>query len=254
MLKTLKEFRARIRYLIDRAFAREFTGQLLLLFVLVVTVTLFGMTAIFFGLFSAENTNISGIHHDIDKGFFDSLWWSLNQVLPLRGFERMYHATGVVLAYAFFLSLMGLVVFSVLISLINNTMLGRIEALRRGETPVLERDHVLVLGWNNKVFSVLRQLARLEPGIKAVILAPREIYYMQEELRVAGIQRPVYSASASPSFYAVAFPVTAVNWNVSLWIMPAASLSSLPMLMTASPSSRWCCWRQRMTGRARRLP
>jgi hypothetical protein len=189
MLKTLKEFRARIRYLIDRAFAREITGQLLLLFVLVVTVTLFGMTAIFFGLFSAENTNISGIHHDIDKGFWDSLWWSLNQVLPLRGFERMYHATGVVLAYAFFLSLMGLVVFSTLISLINNTMLGRIEALRRGETPVLERDHVLVLGWNNKVFSVLRQLARLQPGLKVVILAPREINYMQEELRVAGIQR-----------------------------------------------------------------
>lgn len=72
------------------------------------------------------------------------MWWSLNQVLPLRGFERLYHASGVVLAYAFFLSLMGLVVFSVLISLINNTMLGRIEALRRGETPVLERDHVLV--------------------------------------------------------------------------------------------------------------
>jgi hypothetical protein len=189
MLKTLKELRARVRYLIDRAFAREFTGQLLLLFVLVVTVTLFGMTAIFFGLFSAENTNISGIHHDIDKGFWDSLWWSLNQVLPLRGFERMYHATGVVLAYAFFLSLMGLVVFSTLISLINNTMLGRIEALRRGETPVLERDHVLVLGWNNKVFSVLRQLARLQPGLKVVILAPREINYMQEELRVAGIQR-----------------------------------------------------------------
>ncbi|MDH3831450.1 MAG: hypothetical protein OEU48_07250, partial [Gammaproteobacteria bacterium] len=127
MLTTLREFRARIRYLIDRAFAREFTGQLLLFFVLVVTVTLFGMTAIFFGLFSVENANIAGIHQDIDRGFWDSLWWSLNQVLPLRGFERMYHATGVVLAYAFFLSLMGLVVFSVLISLINNTMLGRIE-------------------------------------------------------------------------------------------------------------------------------
>jgi len=189
MLTTLREVRARIRYLIDRAFAREFTGQLLLFFVLVVSVTLFGMTAIFFGLFSADNANIAGIHQDIDRGFWDSLWWSLNQVLPLRGFERMYHATGVVLAYAFFLSLMGLVVFSVLISLINNTMLGRIEALRRGETPVLERDHVLLLGWNNKVFSVLRQLARLEPGIKVVILAPREINYMQEELRVSGIQR-----------------------------------------------------------------
>lgn len=189
MFRTLKKLKARVRYLIDRAFAREFAGQLLLFFVLVVTVTFIGMTAVFFGLFSPENAEIVGIPHDIDKGFWDSMWWSLNQVLRLRGFERMYGATGVMLAYAFFLSLMGLVVFSVLISLINNTMRSRIEALRRGETPVLERGHVLVLGWSNKVFSVLRQLASLEPGIKVVILAPREIETMQEELRVAGTQR-----------------------------------------------------------------
>ncbi len=189
MLRTLKEIKARVRYLIDRAFAREFAGQLLLFFVLVVTVTLFGMTAVFFGLFSAENATISGIPNNIDKGIWDSMWWSLNQVLRLRGVERMYGATGIVLGYAFFLSIMGLVVFSVLISLINNTMRSRIEALRRGETPVLERGHVLVLGWNNKVFSVLRQLASLEPGIKVVILAPRDIKTMQEELRVSGVQR-----------------------------------------------------------------
>ena len=189
MFRTLKELRARVRYLIDRAFAREFAGQLLLFMVLVVAVTLIGMTAVFFGLFSEENAAISGIPHNIDRGFWDSMWWSVNQVLRLRGFERMYGASGVLLTYAFFLSIMGLVVFSVLISLINNTMRSRIETLRRGETPVLERDHVLVLGWNNKVFSVLRQLARLQPGIKVVILAPREIKTMQEELRVMGIQR-----------------------------------------------------------------
>jgi len=189
MLDTLKKLRAHTRYLIDRAFAREFAGQLLLLFVLVGTVTLIGMTAVFFGLFSEENASIGSIPVNVDKGFWDSAWWSLNQVLRLRGFERMYGATGAVLAYAFFLSVMGLVVFSILISLINNTMRSRIEALRRGETPVLERNHVLLLGWNNKVFSVLRQLASLEPGIKVVILAPREIKDMQEELRVAGMQR-----------------------------------------------------------------
>ncbi|MGB5717940.1 MAG: hypothetical protein WBN81_12700 [Gammaproteobacteria bacterium] len=61
----------------------------------------------------------------------------------------MYGASGVLLAYAFFLSIMWLVVFSVLISLINNTMRSRIGTLRRGETPVLEREHVLLLGWNN---------------------------------------------------------------------------------------------------------
>jgi len=58
MFRTLKELRAGVRYLIDRAFAREFAGQLLLFMVLVVTVTLIGMTAVFFGLFSEENAAI----------------------------------------------------------------------------------------------------------------------------------------------------------------------------------------------------
>ena len=187
MLRTLKQLKARVRYLIDRAFARELAGQMLLLLVLVVTVTLIGMTSVFFGLFSTENANIDSIPQQIDKGFWDSLWWSLNQALRLPGFARTYGATGAIVAYAFFLSLMGMVVFSVLISLINNTMRSRIEALRRGETPVLERGHVLILGWNNKIYSVLRQLGSLEPGIKVVILAPREIKSMQEKLRVAGI-------------------------------------------------------------------
>jgi len=186
MFKKLQE---KIRYLVDQAFASEFFGQMVLLITLLVSVTLIGMTAVFFGLFSEENASIGFIHQDIDAGFWDSLWWSLNQVMPLRGFERAYGATVPVLLYSLFLSLMGLVVLSVLISLINNTWRSRIEGLNKGDTPVLECDHVLVLGWSNKVFSVLQQLALLQPGVKVVILAPREIDVMQEQLRVAGIHR-----------------------------------------------------------------
>jgi len=178
-----------IRYLVDQAFARKFVGQSLLFLTLVVSVTLIGMTAAFFGLFSEENSHISSIPHEIDAGFWDSLWWSLNQVMRLPGFEQAYGATAPVVIYALFLSLMGLVVFSVLISLINNTMRSRIESLRKGDTQVLERNHVLLLGWNNKIFSVLKQLARLQPGVKVVILAPRELDFMQEQLRVASLQR-----------------------------------------------------------------
>jgi len=186
MFKKLQE---KFRYLVDQAFASEFFGQMLLLITLLSSVTLIGMTAVFFGLFSEENASIGFIHQDIDAGFWDSLWWSLNQVMPLRGFEKAYGATVPILVYSLFLSLMGLVVLSVLISLINNTWRSRIEGLHKGDTPVLERDHVLVLGWSNKVFSVLQQLALLQPGVKVAILAPREVDVMQEELRVAGIHR-----------------------------------------------------------------
>ena len=188
MIRTLKLLGAHIRYLIDRAFAREFMGQLLLLFVLVATVSIIGMTVIFVGLFSDENAGIGGIPRDFDEGFWDALWWSFNQVLYLQSFADMYGATGWVLIYAFFLSLMGLGTFGILVSVISATIDNRIAALRRGETSVLENNHVLILGWNNKILSVLKQLACLEPGIKAVVLAPLEINEMQQELRIAGIQ------------------------------------------------------------------
>lgn len=183
----LKELRERIRYLIDRAFAREFVGQLLLFVVLVVAVTLIGMSAVAFGLFATENAAVSGIPRDLDGGFLDSLWWSLNQVLTLRGFHRMYGASTPILLYALFLSISGLAVFGLLVSIINNAMRSRIETLRTGETSVKERGHTLILGWNNKIFTVLRELAHLEPGLRVVILAPKEIGKMENALRVAGI-------------------------------------------------------------------
>jgi len=184
----LKELSERIRYLIDRAFAREFVGQLLLFVVLVVAVTVIGMTAVAFGLFSAENATVGGIPRDLDRGFLDSLWWSLNQVLSLRGFQRMYGASGPILLYALFLSICGLAVFGLLVSIINNAMRRRIEVLRTGETPVKERGHTLILGWNNKIFTVLRELAHLDPGTRVVILAPKDIGKMENALRVAGIR------------------------------------------------------------------
>jgi hypothetical protein len=180
-------FRARLRYLIDRAFARELTGQLILLLLMTFSLTVIGMTALFFGLFGAENAAVKGIPANPDRNYTDALWWALNMVLDLRGFGEMYGATGIVLIYSLFLSIMGLVVLSVLISLINNTMRGRIDAIRSGGTPVLEKNHVLILGWNNKIYSVLRQIALLQPKQKVVILAPREIDYMQGQLRLAGI-------------------------------------------------------------------
>lgn len=196
------KLKAKTRYLVDKAFARKYVGQFLLFISLVVPVTLLGATAMFFGLFSEENAAISSIPRDVDAGLLDSIWWSLNQVVRLPGFNRAYGATLPVVVYSLFLSLMGLVVFSVLISLINNTMRSRIEELRKGDTPVLEHNHVLILGWNNKIFSILRQLARLQPGIKVVILAPRAIDDMQEQLRIAGIQREqikVILRSGTPS-------------------------------------------------------
>ncbi|MCZ6890010.1 MAG: hypothetical protein O7H39_16110, partial [Gammaproteobacteria bacterium] len=151
--------------------------------------TAFGMTAVFFGLFSAENVGIAGIPRGVDEGFWDSMWWALTYVLRLPALSAMYGATATVLIYAVTLSIFGLAVFGILVSLIDNAMRGRIERLREGHTPVKERGHLLLLGWNKKVVSVLRQLARLQPGARVAILATREVSEMSQTLRVAGIAR-----------------------------------------------------------------
>lgn len=187
MREYLKDLAERARYLVDRAFAREFAGQLGLFLLLVIVFTIIGMTATFFGLFSAENVDVRGIRRGIDAGFWDSLWWSLQHVLSLRALERMYGATGPILAYTISLSIVGLAVFGILVSLINNTMRSRIEKLKKGETTVKERGHVLVLGWNNKIYAVLEQLARREPGLRVVVLAPVRSDEMHDKLRVAGV-------------------------------------------------------------------
>ena len=187
MREYLRDLGERIRYLVDRAFAREFAGQLMLFLLLVIVFTIIGMTATFFGLFSAENSEVVGIRRGIDGGFWDSLWWSMQHVLSLRTLERMYGASGPILAYTVTLSIVGLAVFGILVSLINNTMRNRIEKLKKGETPVKERGHILILGWNNKIFAILEQLARREPGARVVILAPIRSEEMYDKLRVAGI-------------------------------------------------------------------
>ena len=187
MLQTFRRLRARIRYLVDRAFAREAAGQLLLFFVLVSFVTVFGITSVLFGLFHPDNADVEGIPRGIDEGILDAAWWTITYIVRLPAFENMYGATGPVLFYAMVLSVMGLGVFGVLVSVINNAMRRRIELLQQGDTPVIEQGHIVILGWNKRIFVVLRQLARLRPGARVVILAASDLITMSEALRVAGI-------------------------------------------------------------------
>jgi hypothetical protein len=140
-----------------------------------------------FGLFGEENAEVEGIPRGIDGGILDAAWWTLTYIVRLPAFENMYGANGPILFYAITMSIMGLAVFGVLVSVINNAMRRRIELLQQGDTPVIERGHILILGWNNRIFVVLRQLARLRPGARVVILASSDVQTMSEALRVAGI-------------------------------------------------------------------
>lgn len=58
-------------------------------------------------------------------------------------------------------------------------------ALRKGKSPVIDNGHTLILGWSNRVFPILKELAVANANVrnaKVVIFAPLERELMEDEI------------------------------------------------------------------------
>lgn len=183
-----QELKAEIRYRLDDIFSRSWLSQFVLLVLLSLVVVLIGMTAYFFGLFSARNSNVEGIDGQIDEGVWDSFWWSMKHLLDPGFFGDTYGASAPVVVISLFVAIMGMVIFGILIGFISTAMESRLAALQKGDSPVRESGHTLILGWNNKIGFLLRMLARSGQVSSVVILARSEIAEMQETVRAEGLR------------------------------------------------------------------
>lgn len=80
----------------------------------------------------------------------------------------------------------GIVIFSAFIGVLATSVDERLHELRKGRSLVLERDHTLILGWSDTVFTVISELAianenERDPSI--VILAERDKVEMEDAIR-----------------------------------------------------------------------
>ena len=187
MFKSIKE---QLRYRIDNLFARGSSAQFLLLGVLTISVLLLGMLVYFFGLFGKENQEIDAIQKGYDAGFIDTFWWSLKHVLDPGFFADDYGASMSVIIFGILVTIMGLVIFGILIGFISTAIEERLDSLKKGNSLVKESGHILILGWNNKIFAILKLLIDYEKKLKVVILSNHDIEYMQEMIRISDISHP----------------------------------------------------------------
>lgn len=84
------------------------------------------------------------------------------------------------------LTLAGLFIVSALIGVIATGIDSKLVDLRRGRSPVIERDHTVILGWSDAVFTVISELtvaneSRRRPVV--VVLSERDKVEMEDELR-----------------------------------------------------------------------
>ena len=179
---TLGRLREIIQYRFNRLLGRGATIQYAALALVAAVVVLLGVNAWFVGLFSPGALEAEGIDDGIDGGVLDAAWWSLKHVIDPGAFAENYGAPWPVLAISFLLSLTGLALLGVLIAFISSSVQQQIEALRKGNTAVIEQGHTLVLGWSRKVLPILQFMADSGRRNVVVLLAQRDIDAMEASL------------------------------------------------------------------------
>lgn len=82
----------------------------------------------------------------------------------------------------------GLVIVASLIGIVSGGFDSKVEELRKGRSRVLEKEHTLILGWSDKVFAIIAELAIANESrgrSTVVVLADRDKVEMEDELRAA---------------------------------------------------------------------
>jgi len=128
---------------------------------------------------------LSLTHWGSDSGwsFVESLWQSLMRTMDagtVAG-DSGWAFRGLNL----FVTFVGILVFSALISIISAALDSALEALRKGRSQVLETDQTMILNWSASIFDINKELCiakESEAKPRIVILADKDKVEMEDEI------------------------------------------------------------------------
>lgn len=171
------------RYRLDNFFTLGVPAQFTVLLALMAGVILLGTLGQALGLYSAANKDVPSIGHKFDEGFWDAVWWSTMHIFDPSYVSQDYGATAPVVVLALIISMLGLVLFGGVIALVTAAVERRFAELAKGNSPVREVGHLLILGWSDKIFSILDLFEDHHKDVTVVILSNLAIAEMQERMR-----------------------------------------------------------------------
>ena len=183
MASKMGQLLQKLRYLIFIFSATSPLFPFFLVALFFLAIVLLGMGAYFVGLFSIDSLSAEGIDDQLGGGVIDTFWWSLKHVLDPGAFSEDYGAPFLVKVFAFVNTLMGLLFVGALIGFIVNSINSMMDQVMRGSVKVEEKRHVVILGWNDKVPSIINMLARGVNRMIVVILSAEEPREVRERLR-----------------------------------------------------------------------
>lgn len=119
-------------------------------------------------------------------GFIESSWQSLMATLDSGTMGGDPEDNWGFRIVRFVATLTGIFLISILIGTISSGIDGQIDEMKKGKSKVLETNHTLILGWSEKVFSIITELIEANSNQKnpvIVILADRDKVEMDDEIR-----------------------------------------------------------------------
>jgi ion channel POLLUX/CASTOR len=141
-------------------------------------VMILGLIILIFGIKSSPEPDAENL------GFIEGAWQSLMATLDsgTMGGDEGWAFRSV----RFIATLGGIFLISVLIGTISASIDEKLNELKKGKSKVLEYNHTLILGWSEKIFSIISELvianeSQKKPSI--VILADRDKVEMEDEIK-----------------------------------------------------------------------
>lgn len=141
-------------------------------------VLLLGVVILIFGIKSSPEAEAESL------GFVEGAWQSLMATLDsgtMGGDEGWSFR-----AVRFIATLGGIFLISILIGTISSGIDEKLDELKKGRSRVLESNHTLILGWSEKVFSIISEIIEANSNQKKpsiVILADKDKGEMEDEIR-----------------------------------------------------------------------
>jgi Trk K+ transport system NAD-binding subunit len=165
----------RIRYAFD-AYMSKGTSALIcgLAIITILIIAVAGAILILFGINQPDAEGLS---------LFEALWAGFMHALDAGALGADYGWA--FRAVMLIVTIGGIFVMSTLIGVLSSGLEGKLDALRKGRSLVIEDGHTAILGWNDQVFPIIQELIVANANLKKstiVILAPLDKTSMEDEL------------------------------------------------------------------------
>ena len=141
-------WKAKLIYKLDCLFSKGISAMILFLGIASISIiVLASVIAVSFHIAPQNSESLS---------FFEAFWASLMRTLDagtMGGDDGWPFRILMLLV-----TIGGIFIISALIGVISNGLNSRLENLQRGRSFVVEENHTVILGWNEKVFAIVKEL------------------------------------------------------------------------------------------------